>query len=90
EQALRVQVDRFQKPRAALLWLVESLGSRVQACLPEIKTLLARGPLDAASATHLERWVQVFRYAAEVLEPPVREALSSNGEPEAATSKKEG
>ncbi|MEW6049078.1 MAG: ParB/RepB/Spo0J family partition protein, partial [Bacillota bacterium] len=29
EQALRVQVERFQKPRAALLWLVESLASRV-------------------------------------------------------------
>ena len=73
---MRLQAERFRKPRAALLCIVESLGSRVQAMLPEMKTLLEQGPLDPASASHLVRWIQVFRYTADVLEPPVKAALS--------------
>ena len=79
EQALKVHADRYRKPKAALLHIVETLGSAVQAQLPEIKVLLEEGPLDGATATHLLKWVQVFRYAAEVLEPPVKAALSENG-----------
>lgn len=76
EQALRVQVQRYRKPRAAILHMVETVGGEVQSVLPELKTLLEQGPLDVATATHLVRWIQVFRHIIEVLEPHVERALS--------------
>jgi ParB family chromosome partitioning protein len=76
EQALRLQVQRYRRPRAALLHIVETVGGEVQSALPEVKTLLEQGPLDAATATHLVRWIQVFRHMAEVLEPHVERALT--------------
>jgi len=82
EQALRLQVQRYRRPRAALLHIVETVGGEVQAALPEVKTLLEQGPLDAATATHLLRWIQVFRHMAEVLEPHVERALAGGGSSE--------